>query len=167
MLAALVHPLFMGALIYSVVSGTPIWCGGSATDAILGAVYGTTVIVGYLASAFLGWLGLLRRGLRSMAWVLLLTPLHWLLLSLAAWRALYQLALAPYAWEKTEHGLAKNSRRAANMTRSLLELERHLSVLEESGNLPTLIPDVDPYRRRHPHFAAKRGKTGERHTLAG
>ena len=57
------------------------------------AVYGTTVIVGYLASAFLGWLGLLRRGLLSMAWVLLLTPLHWLLLSLAAWRALYQLVL--------------------------------------------------------------------------
>ena len=92
-LAALVHPLFMGALIYSVVSGAPIWRGDSATAAILGAVYGTTVIVGYLASAFLGWLGLLRRGLWSMAGVLLLTPLHWLLLSLAAWRALYQLVL--------------------------------------------------------------------------
>lgn len=166
-LAALVHPLFLGALIYSVVSGTPIWRGDSATDAILVAVYGTTVIVGYLASAFLGWLGLLRRGLQSMAWVLLLTPLHWLLLSLAAWRALYQLVLAPYAWEKTEHGLAKNSRQAANMTRSLLELERYLSVLEESGNLPTLAPDGDPYQRRHPHVAAKRGEAGERHTLAG
>ena len=166
-LAALVHPLFMGALIYSVVSGTPIWRGDSATAAILGAVYGTTVIVGYLASAFLGWLGLLRRGLRSMAGALLLTPLHWLLLSLAAWRALYQLVLAPYAWEKTEHGLAKNSRRAANMTRLLVELERHLSALKESRNLPTLVPDGNPYRWRHSYFAAKRGDASERHTLAG
>jgi hypothetical protein len=44
--------------------------------------------------------------------VLLLMPLHWLLLSLAAWRALYQLIRDPYRWEKTEHGLAKTSRLA-------------------------------------------------------
>ena len=74
--------------------------------------------------------------------MLLLTPLHWLLLSLAAWRALYQLVAAPYVWEKTEHGLAKSSRLAANMTRSLLELERHLSALKEAGELPTLAPDA-------------------------
>jgi len=70
-----------------------------------------------------------------------LTPVHWLLLSLAAWRALYQLAAAPYAWEKTEHGLAKSSLRAANMTRSLVELARYLSALKEAGELPTLAPD--------------------------
>jgi hypothetical protein len=43
---------------------------------------------------------------------LLLIPVHWLLLSLAAWRALYQLVRDPYRWEKTEHGLAQTSRRA-------------------------------------------------------
>ena len=56
--------------------------------------------------------GLARRGLRRVAWWLVLVPLHWLLLSLAAWRALYQLVRAPQRWEKTEHGLARNSRRA-------------------------------------------------------
>ena len=141
-LAALVHPLFMAGLIYSVASGDPMWRGDSTAVAILAAVYGMTVVVGYLSSAFLGWLGLLRRGLLSTAWILLLTPVHWLLLSLAAWRALYQLIFAPYAWEKTEHGLAKSSRRAANMTRSLLELERYLSALKEAGDLPTLVPDT-------------------------
>jgi cellulose synthase/poly-beta-1,6-N-acetylglucosamine synthase-like glycosyltransferase len=137
-LAALVHPLFMGMLIYSVLNGSAMWHGDDAIGGILAAVYGTTVVVGYLTSAFLGWLCLLRRGLLPMAWVLFLTPLHWLLLSLAAWRALYQLVFAPYAWEKTEHGLAKSSRRAANLTRSLVELERHLSALPDSGKLPTL-----------------------------
>ena len=123
---------------------------------ILAAVYGMTVVIGYLTSAFLGWLGLLRRGLLSSAWILLLTPVHWLLLSLAAWRALYQLAAAPYAWEKTEHGLAKSSRRAANMTRSLVELERYLSALKEAGELPTLVPDVSPgaAQRRRSRVAA-------------
>lgn len=76
------------------------------------------------------------------AWVLLLTPLHWLLVSLAAWRAIYQLVAAPYVWEKTEHGLARSSRLNANMTRALLELERHLSALKEAGELPTLVPDA-------------------------
>jgi cellulose synthase/poly-beta-1,6-N-acetylglucosamine synthase-like glycosyltransferase len=141
-LAALVHPLFMAALIYSVASGAPMWRGDNATVAILAAVYSMSVVIGYLTSAFLGWLGLLRRGLLDTAWVLVLTPVHWLLLSLAAWRALYQLVFAPYAWEKTEHGLAKSSRRAANLTRSLLALERHFSALKEAGELPTLVPDA-------------------------
>jgi hypothetical protein len=115
-----------------------MWPADSALAPILASLYGMTVIIGYLTSAFLGWLGLARRGLLSTAWVLVLTPVHWLLLSLAAWRALLQLAIAPYAWEKTEHGLAKSSRRGAKLTRSLWELERYLRPLEESGQLPAL-----------------------------
>ena len=72
----------------------------------------------YLTSIVFGWLGLKRRGLLAATWVLLLTPVHWLLVSLAAWRALYQLVVSPYVWEKTEHGLAKNSRLASRTTRS-------------------------------------------------
>ncbi len=62
--------------------------------------------------------------------MLLLTPAHWLRFSLAAWRALYQLVTTPYRWEKTEHGLAKSSRRAAKLVHSLLELERYLTALK-------------------------------------
>jgi cellulose synthase/poly-beta-1,6-N-acetylglucosamine synthase-like glycosyltransferase len=148
-LAALVHPLFTAGLFYSVLGGAPMWRADNAALAVLAGLYASTVVIGYLTSAFLGWLGLLRRGLLDTAWVLVLTPVHWLLLSLAAWRALYQLAAAPYAWEKTEHGLAKSSRRAANMTRSLVELERYLSALKESGDMPTLAPG-------HPARAADR-----------
>jgi cellulose synthase/poly-beta-1,6-N-acetylglucosamine synthase-like glycosyltransferase len=156
-LAALVHPLFLGSLIYSVASGAPMWRGGSLAITVLATLYGTSVVIGYLTSAFLGWLGLARRGLLSTAWVLLLTPLHWLLLSLAAWRAFYQLIVAPYAWEKTEHGLAKNSRLNAATTRSLLELERHLSDLERAGKLPAMsarTKDTSSNPRRLPQAAA-------------
>ncbi len=137
-LAALVHPLFLGGLVYAVASGAPMWRGDSAVVAMLAVLFGTTIVIGYLTSAFLGWLGLARRGLLATSWVLILTPLHWLLLSLAAWRALYQLIVAPYAWEKTEHGLAKSSRLAAGMTRSLVALERHLRRLAQAGELPVL-----------------------------
>ena len=156
-LAALVHPLFLAGMIYAVASGAPMWRGDSATVVILAVLYGTSVVIGYLTSVFLGWLGLLRRGLLPNAWALLFTPVHWLLLSLAAWRALYQFMIAPYAWEKTEHGLAKHSRIAANMTRSLLELERYLSRLKQAGKLPALsdgVTDISADRRPRPRVAA-------------
>lgn len=137
-LAALVHPLFVAGLLYALAAGAPMWQGGGLPVAILAALYGTTIVIGYATSAYLGWLGLKRRGLLASAWVLLLTPLHWLLLSLAAWRALYQLIVAPYAWEKTEHGLAKTSRLAERMTHSLLALERYVSEIKASGDLPAL-----------------------------
>ena len=44
-----------------------------------------------------------------LAPVLVTIPFYWLLLSLAAWRALFQFLTAPYKWEKTEHGLARTS----------------------------------------------------------
>jgi len=35
----------------------------------------------------------------------LLSPLYWVLISLAAWKAVWQLIVKPHYWEKTVHGL--------------------------------------------------------------
>jgi cellulose synthase/poly-beta-1,6-N-acetylglucosamine synthase-like glycosyltransferase len=137
-LAALVHPLFIAGLIHALARGNGLWRAETATHAILGALYGTIAIIGYLSSAFIGWLGLRRRDLASVGWVLLLTPLYWLMLSLAAWRALLQLIVAPYRWEKTAHGLAKTSQRAVRRIRALLELEREVESLKKRGELPVI-----------------------------
>jgi glycosyltransferase XagB len=75
-----------------------------------GTLYGITLAAGYLASGLLGAVGLARRGLAATAWWLLLMPLHWVLLSIAAWRGLAHLIRDPYRWEKTEHGHARTSR---------------------------------------------------------
>jgi cellulose synthase/poly-beta-1,6-N-acetylglucosamine synthase-like glycosyltransferase len=111
-LAALVHPLFVAGFIYTLATGGPMWGGDGASIAMTAGLYGVSIALGYVASAFLGGVGLLRRGLLSTGWVLLFTPIHWLLLSLAAWRALYQLVRAPYRWDKTDHGFARSSRMA-------------------------------------------------------
>jgi hypothetical protein len=50
-------------------------------------------------------------GRSSPIWLLAL-PVYWLLISVAGWRALYQLILDPFRWEKTPHGLANSSRNA-------------------------------------------------------
>ena len=45
--------------------------------------------------------GLIRSGL--------LTPLYWVLMSVAAYKALFQLIVKPHYWEKTHHGLTEHS----------------------------------------------------------
>ncbi len=69
------------------------------------------IVAGYASTIIIGLMGLARRGRLRDGWVLALTPIYWMLLSVASWRALYQLFKDPYRWEKTEHGLAR--RRAA------------------------------------------------------
>lgn len=75
------------------------------------------LMFGYGASALLAVVGLARRRLLRFAWALLLMPFYWMLLSLAAWRALFQLLRDPYGWEKTEHGLARTSRLGKHVQR--------------------------------------------------
>jgi hypothetical protein len=108
--AALIHPVFAGFLVYSLL--------GSLSVAPLGQmhaapVFFATLLTGYVSTIVVDVIGLRRRRLLRHAWVLVLTPIYWLLLSLAAWRAVYQLLADPQRWEKTEHGLAESSRLAA------------------------------------------------------
>jgi cellulose synthase/poly-beta-1,6-N-acetylglucosamine synthase-like glycosyltransferase len=110
-LAALIHPLFLAAFALDAVSGGLLDEQGLA-GMLMGALSGTTFASGYLTSVILGAIGLARRRLMSSAWVLLLVPVHWLLLSLAAWQAAIKLVRDPYRWDKTEHGDACTSRLA-------------------------------------------------------
>ena len=36
---------------------------------------------------------------------MLASPIYWLLMSIAAWQALYELIVRPHYWQKTRHGL--------------------------------------------------------------
>ncbi len=49
--------------------------------------------------------GCMKRGYYTLAKWALLTPLYWLLMSVAAYIAFYQLIFKPHHWEKTHHGL--------------------------------------------------------------
>ncbi len=109
-LTALVHPIFMAGLCYALLALSPLELIGP-TDAA--PVFAATFVGGYASAIAIDLIGLRRRRLLAHGWALLLTPLYWLLLSLAAWRALYQLLCDPQGWEKTEHGLAKTSRLSA------------------------------------------------------
>jgi hypothetical protein len=74
------------------------WCGHAAT-----------IAAGFVSTIVVGLMSLARRGQLRQGWILALTPIYWACLSIAAWRALYQLLSEPYKWEKTEHGLSPQS----------------------------------------------------------
>ena len=109
-LAALVHLVFAMAFVWQMTAGAFLAAEYDIGDLVIASLYGTTLASGYVISGLLAAIGLARRGLIGCGWWLLLMPIYWLLLSIAAWRALFQLIRDPHAWEKTEHGLARSSR---------------------------------------------------------
>jgi cellulose synthase/poly-beta-1,6-N-acetylglucosamine synthase-like glycosyltransferase len=63
------------------------------------------LLLGNGIAVYLGMLAVFkRRHYDLMPWSLL-TPLYWILHSIAAWKALGQLLTRPFFWEKTDHGL--------------------------------------------------------------
>jgi hypothetical protein len=71
------------------------------------------LFAGYLASMGLGLLAVHQRGYRALLRQIPLMPIYWLLISAAAYRALWQYMTAPFEWEKTEHGRPGANRQAA------------------------------------------------------
>lgn len=64
-------------------------------------------IAGSLCVIILNTLGVLRRKKYKMLLFTLTSPIYWLFMSIASYRAIYQLVFKPSHWEKTEHGISK------------------------------------------------------------
>ncbi len=74
---------------------TPILYMGTIGLFIGNAAFMLTAMAGCMA----------RRNFDDVKWALL-SPVYWLLISIAAWKALFQLFFRPYFWEKTTHGFS-------------------------------------------------------------
>ena len=80
--------------------------------ALLALNCGNVVLV-LAAGALSAWRGLGLARARRLAWWIPALPLYWLLMSFAAWQALFQFLKEPARWEKTEHGVARDRRTPA------------------------------------------------------
>ena len=65
------------------------------------------LIVGNAMGIYLNMLAVFRRRLFHLTFYSLMNPFYWILHSIAAYKALWQLFTKPFFWEKTVHGLAK------------------------------------------------------------
>ena len=102
--STLVHPWFYVLVLYHALSGSLLMPAETLAGTLLWAVALLNLGAGYLAAILIGVLSVWRRGRTGLALHACLMPVYWLLVSLAAYRALYQLMRDPYRWEKTAHG---------------------------------------------------------------
>jgi glycosyltransferase XagB len=100
LVSALFHPalyVFVVMTLWSLVTtgaGSMNWLTGTLLLADL-----TNVFTFY----FLGHLALKAKERRKIGWRAAMVPVYWLMMTSAAWRAVYQIVLKPHLWEKTPH----------------------------------------------------------------
>jgi len=104
LLSSLSHPVILGFLAYLT------WLmmqGGVTVDGWMASCLFMIDIVNIFGSyAVFVSLGLNRMSAsekRSVGWRWAFVPLYWLVMSLAAWRALLELRTSPFSWNKTPH----------------------------------------------------------------
>jgi len=102
-LSALVHPWFYVLLAFDLWHGQLLILPESGLGRSLLWIGVFNLIVGHVSAIWLGTAASARRGRLRLSAHAVLMPLYWLAISLAAYRALWQLAWAPFYWEKTEH----------------------------------------------------------------
>ncbi len=142
--AALMHPFFVATLLLGWwMDDGP---SGLLSSALIEGLGLLVLAAGYGGTILCTALGMRRRGMPGLWRVLPVIPAYWLMLSLAAWRALGQLLSDPQRWEKTEHGLARTSRRRLRLARASMVRKNLVR-----KNLPT--NSAANRRRRHPAAA--------------
>lgn len=100
LLSALMHPFMLISLFVGIGSFV---LGNHDTNILAAIVFnGMNLITAYLSFHILCHKTLRHDEKRGYSY-LLGVPLYWLLLSVASWRALYQMFTAPHHWEKTPH----------------------------------------------------------------
>ncbi|NTJ41275.1 glycosyltransferase [Agrobacterium larrymoorei] len=104
LLSSLTHPLF---LIYVAYIVNMLWTEGTSSVApaqlALFTIDTLNVLASYTIFLMMGLRGMIphERKLIKRRW--LFTPLYWLMLSAAAWHAVYELRYKPFVWNKTPH----------------------------------------------------------------
>ncbi|GLK80119.1 glycosyltransferase [Methylopila turkensis] len=110
-LTALAYPVVVVGLLIGGLTGSLFAVSGGLTEAAFVGVHVANLIVGYATGLACGWMGVDRRGPARLALDLFTMPIYWLLVGVAAWRALGQIVYGSSTrWEKTMHGVSNRRR---------------------------------------------------------
>ncbi|MEO3386359.1 glycosyltransferase family 2 protein [Mesorhizobium sp. CAU 1741] len=100
--SVLVHPLALGTIAY-VLARFMASDVVHITQVVIATTGLFTIALGYGAFLAVGRATLSRAERREFWRIVALTPVHWLLLSWAAWWAIFELYRRPHQWNKTPH----------------------------------------------------------------
>ena len=110
LVSVLLHPLFYLVMAADMATGRFLDGSGGLLGETLRMIALGNLIGGYAAAMALAARAAIGRGLGLIALDVATMPFYWLLISAAAWRALFQLFADPFRWEKTAHGFARPAR---------------------------------------------------------
>jgi len=102
--SALFHPFLLALTLWLLITDPP---HASVSTMMLASLNLEVFVLGYGVAMLAGVKALRRLGLKGWWFTIATMPFYWLLMSLAAWLALWQFIFAPFKWNKTEHGLSK------------------------------------------------------------
>jgi cellulose synthase/poly-beta-1,6-N-acetylglucosamine synthase-like glycosyltransferase len=106
---ALGYPVFTGLSLLGLSNGS-LLKAETPVEVAQTAIGLTLFAAGLAAMTLPAVAGVRRRGWTYLLPFVVLLPFYYVLVSLAAWRALFELASDPSGWHKTDHGLARTSR---------------------------------------------------------
>ncbi len=119
-ISALFHPAFLVLTVWSIWSGEFFPAQGNWLLVLATGISLAVLTAGYASAIYAAHLGLKRLGKRRWLGTLLTMPAYWLLISAAAWLALWQLIVAPFHWNKTAHGISRAPAGPAARRRAVL-----------------------------------------------
>lgn len=80
-----------------------------------------SLVLGNFLYLYYYMIGCAKRGYDDIMKYVFLVPLYWLAMSIAAWKALWQVIVNPHYWHKTKHGLHLNSEKTSETARNNIE----------------------------------------------
>ncbi len=114
--SAPLHTVFMASLLLGGLLPQPGWDVWDAVSVAMAAA-------GYSGGVALSFSGLSRLGERRLLGWQVLLPFYWMLHSVAAMRAVWELLTRPYFWAKTRHGRTRLARPARGTAGSAIAAE--------------------------------------------
>ncbi len=120
LLSALVHPVFVVLLAWGVWTGDLVVVAGSAIGSWIWWLAIANLATGMAAPMLTAAAAVVRRGRAGLLPFVVLMPVYWLMISVAGYRALIDLGLRPFHWEKTRHGITRRRTRRRRSTRRQL-----------------------------------------------
>ncbi len=112
--SALFHPLILLLTITQFIILPRPSPDASLLLIALGGLNLAVFVLGYGVAMIAASKALRRQGLTGWWFTLATMPFYWLLMSAAAWLALWQFIVSPHHWNKTEHGLSKLRKSASS-----------------------------------------------------
>ncbi len=105
--SALLHPVLLAVALWNFLPAQMQDKAGSFVTPMVAGFSLAMLLAGYVSAIGASEKGLRRIGAVGWGQVLMTIPLYWLLISVAAWLALWDFIVAPFHWHKTKHGLSR------------------------------------------------------------